>query len=68
MRKVKTSNLVKKFRVDQNGRIWVTQEKGVAGNYKKLVWQEVDSLTKLQEICPTMEPPMPREQQQRREH
>ena len=68
VRKVKTSNLVKKFRVDQNDRIWVTQQKGVPGNYKKLVWLEVDSLGKLKEICPDMELPVAREQQQRREN
>ena len=42
---------VRKFKVDQNGKIWITSERGTSGVMKKLAWKEVTSLEELHREC-----------------
>ena len=53
----------KKFKVDPNGRIWISKIKGQPGIKSTLPWQEVTSIQRLLDICPGMERPAPRERQ-----
>ena len=61
VRDARRERLITKFRVDQNGRIAVTLDRGVKGDYsKRLRWQEVTSLSSLSSICGGVEFPRPR--------
>ena len=55
---------IKKYKVDPNGRIWVSQEKGQAGVKSRLPWKEVTDYSSLKELCPGMDFPVVREERQ----
>ena len=73
VRDARKERLISKFRVDQNGRISATLDRGVKDDFsKKLRWQEVTSLSSLSSLCGGVEFPRPRserprEQQQRQQ-
>ena len=61
VRDARRERLISKFRVDQNGRISVTLDRGVKDDFtKRLRWQEVTSLSSLSSICGGVEFPRPR--------
>ena len=66
VRDARKERLISKFRVDQNGRIAITHDRGVKGDYsKRLRWQEVTSLSSLSSLCGGVEFPRPRPERPR---
>ena len=66
VRAARRERLVSKFRVDQNGRIAVTLDKGIKDDYsRKLRWQVVTSLSDLSSLCGGVEFPRPRSERPR---
>ena len=51
MREAFNRKLIMKFKVDQNGRIFVSKVKGVAEVYQPLPWKEVTNLGILAKEC-----------------
>ena len=66
VRKGRRDDHYKKFKVDPNGRIWVSKVKGQAGIKSTLPWQEVTSIQRLLDMFPGMEEPAPRDRQRQR--
>ena len=52
VRDARKKDQLKKFKVDQNGRIWITFEKGVKDVKSTLKYHEVSSLDELTSLCP----------------
>ena len=57
VREARKKELLKKFKVDANGKIWITKEKGLNGVMKKLAWEEVKDLAGLSLTCGQVFPP-----------
>ena len=60
VREARKQNQIKKFKVDANGRIFVTLEKGKKGDYTPLKYTEVTSVKQLVELLPDLVLPVPR--------
>ena len=60
VREARKQNQIKKFKVDANGRIFVTLEKGKKGDYTPLKYTEVTSVKQLVELLPDLVLPAPR--------
>ena len=66
VRKGRRADHFKKFKVDPNGRIWISKVKGQPGIKSTLPWQEVTSIQRLLDMFPGMEEPAPRDRQRQR--